>query len=76
MKNLSGIAESTSARMLSPVLSASIGCSHGYGVLSLKAMVSKCVRCMLEIVHNVSQESLTFEKETRQQWTHETKLWV
>jgi hypothetical protein len=30
-------------------------------------MVSKCVRCMLEIVHNVSQGSLTFEKETRQQ---------
>jgi hypothetical protein len=30
-------------------------------------MVSNCVRCMLEIVHNVSQESITFEKETRQQ---------
>jgi hypothetical protein len=75
LKNLAGIAESPSARM-SPVLSASIACSHEYGVLSLKAMVSKCVRCMLEIVHNVSQESLTFEKETRQQWTHETKLWV
>ncbi len=68
MKNLSGIAESPSARMLSPIqLSASIACSNEYGDLSLKAMVSKCVRCMLEIVHNVSQGSLTFEKETRQQ---------
>jgi hypothetical protein len=68
MKNLSGIAESPSARTLSPVqLSASIARSHEYGVLSLKAMVSNCVRCMLEIVHNVSKESITFEKETRQQ---------
>lgn len=68
MKNLSGIAEPPSARMLSPVqLSASIACSYEYGVLSLKAMVSKCVRCMLEIAHTIYQESLTFEKETRQQ---------